>query len=877
MELAQITDLFNRHNHSRIEWLSALAPENHKQFFDLLPLIFQTNDPALPAYIEGVPKGIRGYKPTDELISKTKKSYSSFASTHQAFVSYPLEGIYLLNEAGYLNYPEQPSFVLWVVYSEANAEAQQSLLKNKLKEVIVWAKKLGITITGRIFNDTALAQGLLTSEELDQFYCTGLIMAGATPLWWYLNPEQEQNYAEHATAVFNALPNDIIALDFGPLTNRMPTHLISQAIEAVSHCIEENLAGYLSLLFNAMLLEQFPKNLWLADEYKKQVYSDQRNSFLCDPNILRLKLIESYLGETQILSAQRSFYLMVNEHLSTPTSQPKYPWRRQNMTELVEFWLWDKTNITQLDKRANARIRARLSEFEQTKKQVTIFCKQLQQFIKQFAPDEINKFAALQKTVQETFDSAPNIISKLPESLAVDTPESQLYLGYDRNKQQWSIDDTAPEVASKNKSHRAIFAHESITFILAWSIHNGALSKYTQVRLTSNDGAISNNGALDLLNYLHKSALAGYEPTINAGLTWIMFANMQDTPKEAYKQIDVKLSLYQRDPLNYSYHRRNLLTGIEVIAINNDQKWYYFNYQNSDAASEAMANLVRWQVDPSQNNQIESWCPTINFSDDIVKRLNTLAKNICTHYQHNNDNGAYIFEVGDRFARINWNEGTVEAVLSGRSNELADTLSYPRSSYCETKLDPAVDRDGLYFFLLQNYRANQLNVFIHSQPQHIDVYIADELGHLFKQTFKGLRENTLINNFQSFLSEVVQQNNLESLTFYNLRFSEQTWSKKIIKLDEDEGKKTYLPVKVKMREPTANSDCNINCGNQNFRGKANDPELFLQVYELVTKMRNSNINYPLYINSISFVGDKPYGSYYYIKFKQRLEQILNRS
>jgi hypothetical protein len=234
-----------------------------------------------------------------------------------------------------------------------------------------------------------------------------------------------------------------------------------------------------------------------------------------------------------------------------------------------------------------------------------------------------------------------------------------------------------------------------------------------------------------------------------------------------------------------------------------------------------------------------------------------------------------MFEIADRTASVYWQDGIVEDRLAAPSLTLADELARPTSAYTNTQLDQLLDRDGLYSLLLKSYRNNQIQVFIESQKTHINLFILDELGHLFKQTFQGLRENTLINNFNDFLTEIKQRNNLEQTRFYTLKNNDGLWSTLPITLEAADPQKAYLPVKVKMREPTLSSDCNISCGQQQFRGKANDAQLFQQVYELVNKLRNSNINYPLYISSISFMGEKPFSSYHYIVFKQRLEKILN--
>jgi adenylate cyclase class 1 len=873
MELEQVTRLITSHNRSRLERLWALAPQKQKTFFELLPLIFHTNDDALPAFVPNAPIGIRGYQPSDQLLAETKKYNPGFSQSHRAFTSYPLEGLYLLNENGELSYPKQPKFGLWLVYKDSNNQEQIDKIKQKMHELLTWAETLGVKLSARLLNESAVIAHSVSSDDLDIFYSSGLVVAGAIPVWSYLKPEQLESYQDSVNTITNTLSNDIFTIDFGPLTTRTPTSVIDKAVEANLNCMHNNLPSYLELLFYFTLLENGINSLWLADEHKRLIFSHQNNSFLYDPNILKLGLITKHLSYELQLWAQRSLYLKCQERLSIPVSYPEHPWRRDNLSDLIKSWQWHNSEIGQLDKRSNANMRARLDEFAFTKKLTGDFNQRISQFILEFAPNETNKRKPLQQTYEEIFDTAPGVISRLPESLIPDSAEAQLFLLFDSKQHVWLINDKNSDDKATTPA-KPLYASSSLIQTLAWAISNGALSKYTQVKLMANNGVISTDGIHSLISYLHKSPLGAADST-SAKLTWLMFANMHDTPKEAYKQQDAKLSLYQRDPLNYGYHRRNMVLDIEVLAYENGQKWHYFKYEDNTAATETLANLIRWQQHTDQSNYIDSWCPTNNFSSSIIKRLNTLAENVIHHYQQSNNNGKYMFEIADRTASVNWQDGIVEDRLAAPSQNLADELARPTSAYTNTRLDQLLDRDGLYSLLLKSYRNNRIQVFIDGQKAHVNLFIIDELGHVFKQTFQGLRENTLINNFNDFLTEVNQRNNLEQTRFYTLKNTDGVWSTLPITLETADPKKAYLPVKVKMREPTLSSDCTISCGQQQFRGKANDAQLFHQVYELVNKLRNSNINYPLYISNISFVGEKPFSSYHYITFKQRLEKILN--
>jgi adenylate cyclase class 1 len=190
MELEQVTRLITSHNRSRLERLWALAPQKQKTFFELLPLIFHTNDDALPAFVPNAPIGIRGYQPSDQLLAETKKYNPGFSQSHRAFTSYPLEGLYLLNENGELSYPKQPKFGLWLVYKDSNNQEQIDKIKQKMHDLLTWAETLGIKLSARLLNESAVIAHSVSSDDLDIFYSAGLVIAGAIPVWSYFKPEQ---------------------------------------------------------------------------------------------------------------------------------------------------------------------------------------------------------------------------------------------------------------------------------------------------------------------------------------------------------------------------------------------------------------------------------------------------------------------------------------------------------------------------------------------------------------------------------------------------------------------------------------------------------------------------------------------------------------
>jgi adenylate cyclase class 1 len=456
MEILDVAKLFRAHNRTRLERLIELAPPQHQVFLQLLPLIFQSNDASLPCYVEGAPFGIVDYQPTETLLGLAKKHYAGLAYSKHAFREYPIQGLYLINDSGSIFYPEQPRFDLWLIYDSHNSDGQTQLLKSKLQAVIKHAKSIGIRLNARILNNAAVNEHKIDSDALDRFYSCGLVLAGCVPLWWLISPSDEQNYANHATTLLNSTPKELSLLDFGPLSHRSATKLVETAIQSSQNAMEKGLPEFLDLYFYQYVMAHFDDNIWLSSRYKQAVYAQETNTFLCDPLLLKFDVVSERLDATHQHQLRQSLYLNCKERLSLTVNNPRYVWRRENMSDFVNEWQWQKEDLVPLDQRHEATIRNRLTEFNLTKSTLDSFNAELAAFAQAQASDTRKLIVQLDKQFHDIFDSPPGVIPALPDAFVAENSEDTLYVEFDDGEALWFISESQRSFVKRRILHPLI-------------------------------------------------------------------------------------------------------------------------------------------------------------------------------------------------------------------------------------------------------------------------------------------------------------------------------------------------------------------------------------------------------------------------------------
>jgi len=884
VEANQALTQFQSINRIRIERLKELAPKSQQDFFDLLALLFHINSEELPAYIsdDKIPAGIIDYQPNNAVIDAAKLLNPLFNFKRRPLRHYPIQGVYLINDHGGVRYPDSPTFELWLVHSGASTQTES--LQHKLTAVAHWAESLGIDLSTRLLTEASLSQNSLSADDLNRFYLNGLVLAGSVPLWWAISPEQEaSDYTQTAKSLTQQrLLGHTSTLDFGPIPEADPQLLLEQASSCLLLAMEQGLESSLNVLYSQFLLTELPNITWLCQLFKSLVYQGDRDPLSVDINVLKLHALLDFpeVSNEHKFLAQQSLYLIFNERLSQQVSQARYPWRRKVIKHLEPQWQWPQHVAKTLDQRQESNYRHCRAEYEILKDLHLSIRESLSQFAKKHHIDHQQSHDKLMQKHQLQHDVAPDTIPRLPSALLPTTTEENVYLYRFNEGGDWLINDLPLNSATEH----ALFKAPSLLRVLAWAVHNRLLVQPNRLKVSDNTEQFSTNSVLKLTQQLLRSPLAtrpSHSAEDDLATTaecqqLMLFINLeQGAPQDTLSQQGLVRSSLQNDPLNYALKKQNLINSVEGLIYSSWGQWHYFSHAGKTAVLDMLTTVLLWKPSKSPAELTLCWCPSDAHGKVIERRIETLYSDVIAHYKSSPDNGDYLISISESYYLLQWQPGSYDFTLAPRKHGVFDILGKKRVHFSSTRVDTSLDPFGLFKQLLRLQSPKQLTLFLTLEKKSTILYLLDEHGTLYTQTFNGLTESTLNGHFHHFLNSIKQKNDIERLRFYRLKKAKnKVWEISAMPLSSMT-QKDYLPVTIELSSTDKAAQCTIHCGPQAFSGSADDQALFLQVNELVLSLRKSSSRYPLYITELSFPEALRYSSYDYITQKQRLETLLN--
>ena len=878
MEQDEALTHFQTLNRTRIERLREMAPKSQQSFFELLALLFHTNNHILPEFIrQDIPAGIIDFQPSNTQIDAAKKLNPGFQYKRHILRNYPIVGLYLINNNGLFNYQKQAQFELWLVHAANLTEEQRQALQYKLVAVSEWAATLGITVTARLLADDRLNQQSFSNYELDQFYLNGLVLAGAVPLWWLIPPDSDYQITAQ-TLLKQRMLNKASVIDFGGLasTTSMAQSLVDDGVELLEGSVDHGLVYLLPLLYLQYQLQQYPTLPCLSNDLKQAIYQGERDPLQVDCKLLQLKQLErSDISLEKLNFARQSFYILAKERLSQKVSNPKFPWRRAFITGFTSSWSWQTEIFGRLDRRKNAPYQQCLAEHQQTNPIFQDISESLTAFSKQQQITLDDHDQLIEQKLKLAVDDNPNTIQRLPMGLLAKRYEEHLYLYRFESDGDWKISN----ITLSSPTELALHQNPSLLHILAWAICNQLLTNTTRIKVVDSSNFIAISKVMSIVQQLLRSPLVSPAKVTKQILHEspelshvLLFANLEQQPISKLSQKGLRLSSLQNDPLNYANRGESLVASIDGLICSSRGKWHVFSHTSIEAPLEMMTTLIHWWNPQHKDTYLHCWCQSDSYGKAINLRLEELYKEVSEHFQSHPITGDYLVKIADTFYQLQWQPGSCDFNYLPNTPDLTAALTRIKPYFSVCKLDPHLDPTGLFSTLLTYQSDSQITLFLQIQKKIISIYLLDELGGLFIQKYTDLTESTLVNHFHRFLGALKNQ---PRLRFFRLeQTSNNKW--KTTTLPRPSQKNLgYLPVTITMDNPKESAHCTIECGPKHFSGSANDPALFSQVSELMLSLRQSNNDYPLYITQLNFPQTTAVATRDYIIQKQRLEKLLN--
>lgn len=190
---------FNRHRRARLE---AQIGEKGREALRLLPLLLHLNQPGLPGYVEdpACPLGVPDYSPGHGDFGLARRLFPGAELRRTGILRPFVELVAVMGSAGTIGFTGESDLDIWVCHAPVPPHAE-ALYRDKVQAVEAWMNAhsgqevhLFLQDTRRICaNDfgqadvegCGSAMGALLKEE---FYRTGVLLAGRTPFWWVVPP-----------------------------------------------------------------------------------------------------------------------------------------------------------------------------------------------------------------------------------------------------------------------------------------------------------------------------------------------------------------------------------------------------------------------------------------------------------------------------------------------------------------------------------------------------------------------------------------------------------------------------------------------------------------------------------------------------------------
>ncbi|MBT8445650.1 MAG: class I adenylate cyclase [Gammaproteobacteria bacterium] len=758
-------------------------------FIELAPLLFHVNGAGLPGYCgDETPAGISNYTPTRRTLETAARLSPGFRFDRHIHRSYPLKGMYVMGSPGTIAHASDSDFDIWLCHGPDLSMEQLMKIQDKARGIEAWAASLGLEAHFFVFDAERFRDGetlSLSAESsgssqhlllLDEFYRSGLVLAGLHPLWWAVPPEHEDDYEAYVDEEVShrRLKRDDF-VDFGSLANIPPDEFFGAAVWQLSKSIGSPYKSVQKLMLMEAYAAGYPAMDLVSRRYKHAVYEGTRALNEMDPYVLMHNKAAEYLmaqkDSMRLDVLRRGFYLKAGCRLSRPPSSGDALWRREMLQELVESWNWSAEQLSHLDAREAWNIESVREERRSLIKALTQSYSRLSEFAREHGKDSRitqSDLTVLGRKLYAAFERKPGKIEIIAHGITSNLFEDALTLQSrhsDGGEQRWflyrglvatdSVGDRAP-------LKQAGTVHE----LVSWCYFNKLCNSGTTWHLFTDDTAMKPAMLRSMLKDLaQRFPDAVTEPSKGDALSKaprivrsIMFANTGVDPMESRVRSGDALTTSNTDALHFGGQRINLIQSLDVLLATTWQELYCFHYRGVAGMLQALCEYLRFsplteQVPPPAP-VVQCYSP--QYGNIIADRIQQLFDDITDWFYEDPDgsNRHFVLESEGRFYRISAIGSRPETVSYKGYGALLSSLAELSNVHNDFRFDPgSLPTSPLPVMYVHNH-PGRLEVFVERRQKKSNLYVIDEHGCLTTMTSDRPDTSLAIANLRRFLETV---------------------------------------------------------------------------------------------------------------------------
>ncbi len=775
--LRRVQERFRAIGAARLVRLRAMIDERQRSLLDLLPLLLHLNHPALPGYISPqAPCGISAYRPDSATLALAHRHWLSFDARSRKVVPEDILAVYLMGSSGTLGHADTSDLDIWICYRGGLGQEALALLQRKAEALGAWARSMGVEAHIFLMNDDKFRSGQrepLTGENcgtaqhyllLDEFYRTGILLAGRIPAWWLIPPEEEQRSQGWLSGLLSR--RHVRAeqvLDFGRLDTVPASEFVGAGIWQLYKAIDSPYKSVLKLLLFELYAGEFPAALPLSAGFKRAVYAGLTDIDELDPYLMVYRRIEAWLqqgGQSERLElARRCLYYKAGTRLSQPRSTEP-GWQRLLMERLATDWGWDTAKLALLDSRSRWNITEVAAERNALVKELV----HSYQFIAEFgrrseavSAIDARELSVLGRKLHAAYERRAGKIDDLSTGIMAHVAESELSICARRDADGESLWG-AWQGLVKPRAHpsgKLLRQAPSVTELLAWCLLNGVMDDSTRIALRESEDGLG-YAELDILlreirvllqhsrKTLAEDAFSGPARTI-AVLVLVNVATGV-AGNDTLQRISSR-----SDALAYSATRENLVRNLEILQCNTWGEVVATRHAGEGGLLRCLRDFPGLAAAERPALQVRGLGASHAASVELRVRELIEAFGKAFGTAGSGYDARYALSVRGQLHLLSREGDGITLQSPGSEGQFMNLLGKPRRNWASLAIDARALEGSPLPLISSMLSPGQTMVFWERQQQGLRFLVADERGSLLDWMATGARESSALAALAQFL------------------------------------------------------------------------------------------------------------------------------
>lgn len=914
-------------NQDKLRRLYDNLTQRQRDFLDVLPLLFHGNQRSLPGYISNeIPSGVCDYAPGRKARKVAARISAKFDAALLPQQRPLIKGLYLMGSPGTIAFSKSSDLDIWLVHDPDLDQEQCRALKAKARKIERYAANLDLEVHFFVFDAPGFRAGSnlnLSAESsgssqhhllLDEFYRSGVLLAGLKPLWWCIPPAAQNDYARAVSETFSGDTRSLDDyVDFGDLEQIPADEFFGVALWHLYKSIESPYKSLLKLLLMETYAAEYPQGQLLSHRYKEAVYRGDLGIDNLDPYIAMYRKVEEYLLQTndtpRIDLMRRSFYLKTNIPFSRPGETHIPDWQKEAIEKLIEAWGWDKRTLTHLDNRSEWKVPSAIKERRVLIKALGRSYATLSKFAKLHSRDQRitqTDLNVLGRKLYAAFERKPSKLDIVTRGICPNPvePEMSLIATYRQgNDVVWSLFRGAVS-PDQIRGTKPLVRAGAPAELLAWCHFNHLIDKKTNWRIfdiKQSLTAIDVRKALEAIEecYPNGDILSHEAATLAVAprpLRSLLMINVGVNPLSGRINNKGVLTSNRTDAFQFGGQGINLVRSADLLMMTSWEEVFVFHFEGNFGLIEAMMEYIQWAtpLGSTELPPLQVCCLSKDYSQAIKRRVENYAASLidllCKPEPANERQLITQFE--QQYCRIFAQKNRPAFEMHRSVASLMKALSAPRAVHSTVTIDDGCSELGALRLIFAQQRSDVIQLYVRDRGSKAEVFVLDEFGALFSTVQECFRVEVIFDHYVQFFQALFKHhfrrdgaNQPPQLEMYRLKsngaddFKATKISATMPRNDD------YLSVRVFVDMHNGGAQqFTIFCEDEEFSSAEHGGRLFVAIAEYVFARRGKAEKYPIFITDLELSNRfrqhrqiDTLQTIHVLNYKKRIEYELTRA